>query len=97
MSTLETDWRGLVPEGRSLAVWAVVLNTELLLVMLYRLLLPGAATDPLLLTFPFVWLNVARLVLLHARPAPASSRRRAVAGAVALGYGLGVGYVGGVV
>jgi len=97
MSTLETDWRGLVPEGRSLAVWAVVLNTELLLVMLYLLLLPGAATDPLLLTFPFVWLNVAGLVLLHVRPAPASTRRRAVAGAVALGYGLLLGYVGGVV
>lgn len=96
MSTLETDWRGLVPEGRSLAVWAIVLNTELLLVMLYLLLLPGAATDPVLLTFPFVWLNVAGLVLLYVRPATASPRRRAVAGTVALAYGLLLGYVGGV-
>lgn len=96
MSTLDTDWRGLVPENRSLAVWAIVLNTELLLVMLYLLLLPGAATDPLLLTFPFVWLNVAGWVLLRVRPAPASTRRRAVASVLALGYGLLLGYVGGV-
>ncbi|WP_324661818.1 DUF7546 family protein [Haloarcula sediminis] len=97
MSTLEPDWRGLVPEGRSLALWAVVLNTELLLVLLYLVLLPGAATDPVLLAFPFVWLNVAGLVFLQVRPAPASPRRRAVAAAVAVGYGLLLGYVGGVV
>ncbi len=96
MSTLETDWRGLVPEGRSLALWAVVLNTELLLVMVYVLLLPGAATDAFLLAFPFVWLNVAAWVLLRVRPAPASTRRRYLAGAVAVGYGLLLGYVGGV-
>jgi len=96
MSTLETDWRGLVPEGRSLALWAVVLNTELLLVMLYLLLVQGAATNPFLLAFPLVWLNVAGLVVMHVRPAPASDRRRAVGGAVALGYGLLLGYVGGV-
>ena len=96
MSAFASDWRGLVPEGRSLALWAVILNTELLLVLLYLFLLPGAATDPFLLAFPFVWLNVAGLVFLHVRPAPASLRRRAVAGAVALGYGLLLGYVGGV-
>ncbi|MBX0302819.1 DUF7546 family protein [Haloarcula salinisoli] len=96
MSTLENDWRGLVPEGRSLALWAVVLNTELLLVMLYLLLLPGAATDPFLLAFPFIWLNVAAWVLLRVRPAPASDRRRYLAAAVAVGYGLLLGYVGGV-
>ncbi|WP_262176477.1 DUF7546 family protein [Haloarcula laminariae] len=96
MSALESDRRGLVPEGRSLALWAVILNTELLLVLLYLFLLPGAATDPFLLSFPFVWLNVAGLVFLYVRPTPASSRRRAVAGAVALGYALLLGYVGGV-
>jgi hypothetical protein len=96
MSTLDTDWRGLVPGNRSLALWAVVLNTELLLVMLYLLLVRGAATEPFLLVFPFVWLNVAAWVLLRVRPAPASDRRRAVAGAVAVGYGLLLGYVGGV-
>jgi len=97
MSTLDGDLRGLVPEGRSLALWAVVLNTELLAVMLYLLLLPGAATDPVLLSFPFVWINVAGWVLLRVRAAPASARRRAVAVAVAVGYGLVLGYVGGVV
>ena len=96
MSTLETDWRGLVPDNRSLALWAVVLNTELLLVMLYLLLVQGAATEPFLLAFPFVWLNVAGWVLLRVRPAPAGQRRRYLGAAVALGYGLVLGYVGGV-
>ncbi|MFC6755742.1 hypothetical protein ACFQER_02290 [Halomicroarcula sp. GCM10025894] len=96
MSTLENDWRGLVPEGRSLALWAVVINTELLLVLLYLLLLPGAATDAFLLAFPFIWLNVAAWVLLRVRPAPAADRRRYLAAAVAVGYGLLLGYVGGV-
>jgi len=96
MSTLDTDWRGLVPAGRSLALWAVVLNTELLLVMLYLLLVQGAATEPFLLAFPFVWLNVAAWVLLRVRPAPAGDRRRYAAATVAVGYGLLLGYVGGV-
>jgi hypothetical protein len=96
MSTHHTAWRGLLPEGRSLALWALVINAELLLVLLYLLIIQGAATDPLLLAFPFVWLNVAGWVLLTVRPAPAPSRRRALAGAVALGYGVVLGYVGGV-
>ncbi|PSP83162.1 ABC transporter ATP-binding protein [Halobacteriales archaeon QS_6_64_34] len=94
MSTLEPDWRGLAPQRRSLALWAVVLNTEFLLVLLYLLLVRGAATDPFLLIFPFVWLNVAGWVLLRVRPA--GDRRRYVATAVAVGYGLLLGYVGGV-
>jgi len=97
MSTLEPDWRGLVPESRSLALWAVVLNTELLLVLLYFVFVRGATTDPVVLGFPFVWLNVAGWVLLRVRPAPAPTRRRAVAAGVAVGYGLVLAYVGGVV
>lgn len=84
------------PDNRSLIKWAVVVNTEILLVLLYVLLLDGAATDPVLLAFPFVWLNVAAAVLLYVRPAPASTRRRAVAALLALGYALVLGYVGGV-
>jgi len=96
MSTLQTELRGLVPDGRSLALWAAVLNVELLLVLLYLFLVRGAATELLLLVFPFVWLNAAGWVFLRVRPAPAPTRRRAVAGAVALGYGLLLGYIGGV-
>ena len=96
MSTLTADPRRLLPETRTLALWGIVLNTELLLVMLYVLLLPGATTDPVVLGFPLVWLNVAGLVFLHVRPAPVSTRRRALAALVALGYGLVLGYVGGV-
>jgi hypothetical protein len=96
MSTLEGDLRGLIPTGHSLALWAVVLNTELIAVLLYLLFVRGAATDLVLLAFPFVWLNVAGWVLLRVRPAPASTRRRTAAAAVAVGYGLVLGFVGGV-
>lgn len=96
MSTLDSDLRGLRPDNQSLLKWGVVVNTEILLVLLYVLLLDGAATDPVLLTFPFVWLNVAAAVLLYVRPAPASTRRRVLAGLVALGYAVVLGYVGGV-
>ena len=96
MSTLDSELRGLVPDNQSLLKWGVVVNTEILLVLLYVLLLDGAATDPVLLGFPFVWLNVAAAVLLYVRPAPAATRRRAVAALAALAYALVLGYVGGV-
>ena len=96
MSTLTANPRQFVPEPRSLALWGIVCNTEILLVLLYVLLLPGAATDPVVLLFPFVWLNVAAAVLLYVRPVAAPTRRRVAAAAVAVGYGLLLGYVGGV-
>ncbi|MFC6976202.1 ABC transporter ATP-binding protein [Halomicroarcula sp. GCM10025709] len=96
MSTQTSDLGRYIPEPRSLALVAIVLNAELLLVFLYLVLIDGPATDPLLLGFPFVWLNVAALVFLKVRPAPASSRRRAAGAAVAVGYALLLAYVGGV-
>jgi len=96
MSTQTSDLKRFRPEPRSLAIWGIVLNTELILVLLYVFLLPGAATDPVLLTFPFVWLNVAGMVLLYVRANPVPARRRAIAAAVGVGYGLLLGYVGGV-
>jgi hypothetical protein len=83
-------------QPRSLAVWAAVCNAELLLVLLYFGFVPGATTDPVILVMPFVWLNVAGAVLTYIRPAPAPQRRRVIAATVALGYGLVLGYVGGV-
>jgi hypothetical protein len=96
MSTQTTDLGRFVPEPRSLALGALVLNAELLLVFLYVALVDGPATDPVLLGFPFVWLNLAALVFLKVRPAPASPRRRTVAAALAVGYALLLAYVGGV-
>ncbi|WP_324757620.1 DUF7546 family protein [Haloarcula sp. GH36] len=96
MSTQASGFGRFVPEPRSLLLVAVVLNAELLLVFLYVALVDGPATDPVLLGFPFVWINIAALVVLKVRPASAPSRRRAIAAAVAVGYALLLGYVGGV-
>ena len=96
MSTTTIDPKQFVPESRSLVLWAAVLNFELLLVFLYLTVVDQPATDPFLLAFPFVWLNVAALVVTSVRPAPAPSRRRLVAALVAVGYAVLLGYVGGV-
>jgi len=96
MSTTTFDPSEYVPDARSLVAWAAVLNAELVLILGYVLLIPQPATDPFLLAFPFVWLNVAALVVLRVRPAPADRRRTVLAAAIAVGYALLLGYVGGV-
>lgn len=83
-------------QPRSLALWAAVCNAEVLLVLLYLAVVPGATTDPVILLMPFVWLNIAGAVLAYVRPAPAPQRRRAIAAIVAGGYGLVLGSIGGV-
>ncbi|WP_276271474.1 DUF7546 family protein [Haloarcula litorea] len=97
MSTTTAGLAERLPDSESLARWGIVLNTEALLVLLYVLLADGPTTDPLVLAFPFVWLNVAALVFLTVRTPRASSRRRYAALAVAVGYALVLAYVGGVV
>ncbi|WP_424003734.1 DUF7546 family protein [Haloarcula salina] len=96
MSTTAFDLGEYAPDARSLVTWAAILNAELLLIFGYVLLTPRPATDPFLLTFPFIWLNVAALVFLRVRPAPVDRRRTALATALAVGYALVLGYVGGV-
>lgn len=96
MSTTTADLRDAIPDTRSLVTWAAVLNAELILVMGYVVNAYEPATDPFLLLFPFVWLNIAGLVFLRVRPAPADRRRTVVGAVVALGYLLVLGYVGGV-
>lgn len=97
MSTTTADLAQYVPNGRSLFGWALVLNTELILVIGYLTFSAEPTTDWLLLTFPFVWINVAGLVFRQVRPAPATQRRQLVGVAVAVGYLLLLGWVGGVI
>ncbi|MFU1782337.1 ABC transporter ATP-binding protein [Haloarcula japonica] len=96
MSTTTPTLRDAIPDTRSLVTWAAVLNAELILVLGYVVNTAQPATDPFLLLFPFIWLNIAGFVALRVRP-ELTGRRRTVGSAVmALGYLLVLGYVGGV-
>lgn len=97
MSTQTFDPKQLLPDGRSLFVWAAILNTELLLVFGYLTFAREPATDWVLLAVPFVWLNVAALVFRYVRPPQIDGRRWLVGIAIAIGYGLLLGWVGGVI
>lgn len=95
-TTTSIDPRRFVPDGQRLFLWAAVLNAELLLVFMYLTFVPEPATNWFLLAFPFVWLNVAALVFARVRPTAAPRRRKLVGLAIAVGYALVLGWIGGV-
>jgi len=96
MSTPTATLRDAIPDIRSLVTWAAVLNAEVILILGYVVNTAEPATDPFLLLFPFIWLNIAGLVFLRVRPELTDRRRTLVGAVVALGYLLVLGYVGGV-
>jgi len=95
MSTTTATLRDAIPGTRSLVAWAAVLNAEVILILGYVVNTAQPATDPFLLLFPFIWLNIAGLVFLRVRPELATRRRTLGSAVVALGYLLVLGYVGG--
>ncbi|GCF12901.1 hypothetical protein Harman_08360 [Haloarcula mannanilytica] len=96
MSTPTATFRDAIPDTRSLVTWAAVLNAEFILILGYVVNTAQPATDPFLLLFPFIWLNIAGLVFLRVRPTLADRRRTLLSAVIALGYLLVLGYVGGV-
>jgi len=96
MSTTRATIADRLPDGESLVRLGVVLNTEIIFVLAYVLLADAPTMDPVILAFPFVWLNVAGLVFATVRPSAASTRRKWAALTVAVGYALVLCYVGGV-
>ena len=96
MSTTTATLRDAIPDTRSLVTWAAVLNAEFILILGYVVNTAQPATDPFLLVFPFIWLNIAGLVILRVRPELTSRRRTVGSAVIALGYLLVLGYVGGV-
>lgn len=103
MSTLERRFAGLRPDRGQVLLAAVVLNTELLVVLAYVALARPRFGDlspwtvAAFYAYPFVWLNVAALGVLKARVPDAPARRRLAAGLVASGYLLVLAYAGGLV
>ncbi|WP_255150335.1 DUF7546 family protein [Halorarius halobius] len=88
------------PDRGTLLYWAAVVNAELLVVLLYLLFVTGPPDSlrfVLLVTYPFVWLNVAWWAYRSTDPPAAGRRTRVGAGALAAGYFLLLAYVGGLV
>ena len=84
--------------GRAQAlVGSAVVGAEVLAVVGYLLFADVRVTDPLILVYPLVWINVGLWAVWRTRPPAAGRRRRLAVGAVALAY-LGVlAAVGGVI
>jgi hypothetical protein len=82
-------------DRETLVYAAVLLNTELLLVLLYVLFVGPRITHPLFYVYPFVWINAAVAGVWWVGRPTAPRREKLVAGAIAVGYFLLVGYAGG--
>lgn len=74
---------------------AAICAVEALALGAYLRLSPGQVTAWRYLLYPFVWLNVALLVVVRTDVAPASARRRAIASALAVGYLLALAAIDG--
>ncbi|MFC7155403.1 hypothetical protein ACFQPA_08040 [Halomarina halobia] len=95
MSTATSAFGRVRPSRETLLGLAVLVNTELLLVVGYVLWTGVTPSRPLFYIYPFVWINAGLWGLWRATVPAAPTRRRLVAGAVALGYLLLLGYFGG--
>ncbi|WP_123538733.1 DUF7546 family protein [Halosimplex salinum] len=101
MATTRTSIRDSFDPGRETLLWsALVLNTELVLVLVYA----AVGSQELLSArglrmwlYPFVWINVSLWALVKTSPASASTRNRRIAAALALGYFGVLAYTGGLV
>ncbi|MFB6207091.1 MAG: hypothetical protein ABEJ05_11265 [Haloglomus sp.] len=95
MSTIQARLASLRPSREAAVWWAVVLNTELLVLLAYLLAEDPIVTQPVYYLVPFVWINAALWAVFRVSPSPTSSRQRLAALAVAGGYFLVLGYFGG--
>lgn len=99
MSTPVVPLGRLRPDRKTLAWGALLVNTELLVVLAYFWFGGGFPTEPgylFLVAVPWVWLNASAWALWRTDAPDASTRKRLLAGAIAVGYFLLLARVGGV-
>ncbi len=92
---MSTQFARFRPTGETLLWGAAVLNTELLLLLLYFTTSNHTSGEIRYLLYPFVWINVALFAVWKTNPIANSDRDRLVGVAVASVYFLVLGYVGG--
>jgi hypothetical protein len=95
MSTIQRRLDGLPVARETLLYGAALVNLELLLVLAYLALVQPTVTRPLFYVYPFVWINVALWAVWRTTRPVADGLRLWVARALAAGYLLLLGYVGG--
>lgn len=82
--------------SRGTVLWAAVLiNTELLLVLTYLAITGQGVTDPLFYAWPFIWLNVAIWGVRRVDRPKASDQASLIAGLVSAVYLIVLSYFGG--
>ncbi|WP_347877773.1 ABC transporter ATP-binding protein [Halobacterium sp. R2-5] len=84
-----------VPTRKALLYAALILNGELAVVLLYFAVASSVATDPVVLAYPFVWINASIWAAWRVDLPDAPPRQRLLALGVALAYFLVLGGVGG--
>lgn len=89
------DPGGWLPDRSNFLLGAIVLNTELLLVLIYLVTSGVGVTDPLFYVWPFVWLNAAMWAVWTVDRPDAGPRASVFAGVLAGVYLLVLGYFGG--
>lgn len=94
-ATVPTRIRKRSPARSTLFGAVLVVGFELLLVGTYLAVRDVRITDPLVLVYPFLWIDASLLALLTTTPATGSRRQQFVALGVAVGYFLVLGYFGG--
>lgn len=85
----------LRPHRGPILLALLLVNTELIALALYHLVAPVTITQLAVLVIPFIWINVALWAVWRVDLPPANRRRRLVAGLIAIGYLLVLGYLGG--
>jgi len=88
-------FEGLIPDRRTLLLYAVALNTEVLIVLLY-LLVTGSTLGTFGI-YGMVWVTVGAWAIYQTEPAATDPRRRRVAAAIAGAYFLVLALVQGLV
>lgn len=84
-----------LPDRTTMLWLALLVGVELLLVGTYVAVRDVRITDPLILVYPFIWIDVSLLAIRTTDSNPESTRQRLIGLSIAAGYFLVLGYFGG--
>ncbi|MFB6171196.1 MAG: hypothetical protein ABEJ23_01595 [Haloarculaceae archaeon] len=94
-ATITARLRRLRPARTTVLALAGLAGLELLLVAVYLAVRNVVITDPLVLVYPFVWIDVSILAVWTATTPEVDRRKRLAGLGVAVGYFVVLGYFGG--
>jgi hypothetical protein len=83
------------PRSSTLIYGALLINTEILLVLLYLSVSAVQVDSVFSIIYPFIWINIGLWAIVRTKPAPRTKRHQYLAGAVSVGYLLALFVLGG--